>query len=78
MKNEKINRVKSTSRKSVVQAMARQDKENQKDLLKDSQVVLDAIRLKAYELFLERGEQVGNAEQDWISAEKIILQESLK
>ncbi len=33
----------------------------------------DAIRLKAYELFIQRGGHWGNPEQDWLEAEKIIL-----
>lgn len=56
----------TTTRKSVKKALEIQDKE----LLKE------AIRLKAYELFEQRGYQHGYAEQDWIAAEQIVLNES--
>ena len=31
------------------------------------------IRLRAYELYLERGQQEGHAEADWLRAEKEVL-----
>jgi hypothetical protein len=34
----------------------------------------ESIRLKAYELYLMRLGQDGNAENDWLCAEKIVLQ----
>ena len=57
---------KTTTRKSVKKALEIQDKEQ----------LQEAIRLKAYELFVQRGYQNGYAEQDWLTAEQIVLNES--
>lgn len=74
MKNEKTTtRPRSTSRKSVVQAIAKQDKEAQKKLSANSPEIQEAIRLKAYEIFIQRGGEHGNHFDDWIAAEQIIL-----
>jgi hypothetical protein len=36
--------------------------------------VEDEIRLRAYELFLQRGQGAGNAAEDWIAAEREVMQ----
>jgi hypothetical protein len=70
MKNEKTPR--TTTRKSVVQAIAKQEKENKKKNIYSPEVQ-EAIRLKAYEIFIQRGCEHGNHNEDWIAAERIIL-----
>ena len=75
-KNTKEKSTKSPGRKAVVQAIAKQDKENQKQSSKSSQEMQQAICLKAYELFLQRGEQHGSDVEDWLAAERIVLQNS--
>lgn len=63
---------KSNSRKAVAQAIARQDKETLKaPVVKEN--IEDAIRLKAYELYMQRGAGPGNDMEDWLTAEKIVL-----
>ena len=64
----------STSRKAVVQAIANQDQEVQQDLSLNDKEIQEAIRLKAYELYLTRDKNVGNPQEDWLTAEQIILQ----
>ena len=56
------------TRKAVKKAIESQDEE----IISVAQDLQEAIRIKAYELFLSRG-QWGNPEQDWIEAEKIVL-----
>ena len=60
---------KTTSRKAVSKAIAKQDIEQKRT----QEQIQEAIRLKAYELFLERGCQNGNDIQDWQEAEQIVL-----
>ena len=73
MKTPKSNsKSKSTGRKAVVQAFANQDKENQKEAAQ----IQEAIRLKAYELYIERGGSHGNDLEDWVTAERLVLQNS--
>ena len=60
---------KTTTRKAVKKAIKSQDTE---DLL-SSEEIQNAIRMKAYQLFLERGGQWGNPDQDWADAEKLVL-----
>ncbi|MBO0910745.1 MAG: DUF2934 domain-containing protein [Acidobacteria bacterium] len=36
-----------------------------------------AIRLRAYELYVERGSQPGSETEDWLSAEREVLARSL-
>ncbi len=67
-----IGKTKTTSRKVVAQAITKQEREDQ--LTKEE--IQDAIRLKAYELYLQRGAQQGNDFEDWLTAEQIILQSS--
>lgn len=64
----------STSRKAVVQAIAKQDIETQKRSFQSPQEIEDAIRMKAYELYLERGGSSSDGMEDWLTAERIILQ----
>ncbi len=60
---------KTTTRRAVKKAIKSQDSEN----LLSYEELQNEIRMKAYELFLQRGGQWGNPEQDWIEAEKIVL-----
>ncbi len=61
---------KTTSRKAVSKAIAKQEFETQKT----ASQIQDAIRLKAYELYMQRGCQNGNDFQDWLAAEQLVLQ----
>ncbi|MDO8675224.1 MAG: DUF2934 domain-containing protein [Candidatus Omnitrophota bacterium] len=68
---------KTSSRKAVSKAIAKQEFETQKttpgaQLAPDQ--IQDAIRLKAYELYMQRGCQNGNDFQDWLAAEQLVLQ----
>ena len=63
---------KTTSRKEVSKAIATQDAETKRSGLSADQLQ-EAIRIKAYELYLQRGGQHGNDAQDWIEAERIVL-----
>lgn len=60
------------TRKAVKKAIECQDQERL-----SSPDVQEAIRIKAYQLFLARGSEWGNPEQDWIDAEKIVLKKML-
>ena len=62
--NNKISSKPGIGRKAVTKAFAKQDSE---------QNIEDAIRLKAYELYVERGYTDGNHENDWLAAERIVL-----
>lgn len=74
MKNEKnISKPKSTVRKAVAQAIDSHEKENGMAARKDSPDIQEAIRLKAYELYVERGYSHGNDVQDWLEAERIVF-----
>ena len=74
MKVEKIqSKAKTTSRKAVTQAIAHQDKEQNFASLK-AQDIQQAIQFKAYELYEQRGYTNGDAMEDWLTAERIILQ----
>ncbi len=61
---------KTTSRKAVSTAIAKQEFETQRT----ASQIQDAIRLKAYELYTQRGCQNGNDLQDWLAAEQLVLQ----
>ncbi|MBI3314813.1 MAG: DUF2934 domain-containing protein [Candidatus Omnitrophica bacterium] len=68
---------KITSRKAVSKAIAKQEFETQKttpDAQMAPEEIQDAIRLKAYELYMQRGCQNGNDLQDWLAAEQLVLQ----
>lgn len=74
MKNEKIiSKPKSTVRKAVAQAMDNPEKQNGKLSRKDSPEIQEAIRFKAYELYVERGYTNGNDVEDWLTAERLVL-----
>lgn len=75
MKVQKNNKPKATSRQAVTEAIAKQDVETQQTL-QNPQDIQEAIRIKAYELFVERGYIAGNEVEDWLTAERIILQNS--
>ncbi|MBI3602119.1 MAG: DUF2934 domain-containing protein [Candidatus Omnitrophica bacterium] len=51
--------------------MAKQEREIQ---LTDERIQ-EAIRLKAYDLYLQRGGQHGNDFEDWLTAEKMVSQQ---
>lgn len=73
MKNEKnISKPKSTVRKAVAQAMDSHDKENGM-AARSSCEIQEAIRLKAYELYVQRGCSHGNDVEDWVTAERLVL-----
>ena len=55
-------KTKSPKRKVVAQAIINENEEIQ-----------EAIRLKAYELFLERNGAPGDELEDWLTAERIVL-----
>lgn len=59
-------------RKSVVQTM---EKEVHKEPAQHSHQIQEAIRLKAYELYLERG---GNDIENWVAAEQLVLKKYRK
>ena len=40
--------------------------------------ILEAIRLKAHELYVERNGTPGGALEDWLAAERIVLQDAHK
>lgn len=63
---------KTTSKKTVAKAPGKPQSQRKKAAA-DAQPVDEAIRLKAYELYIERGAAPGNAEQDWLTAERLIL-----
>jgi len=68
---------KTTSRKAVSKAIAKQEFETQKTTPNAQlapEQIQDAIRLKAYELYMQRGCQNGNDFQDWLAAEQLVLQ----
>lgn len=60
---------KTTTRKAVKKAIEIQDAED----LNSTTDIQEAIRLKAYELYVARGCQGGSPEQDWADAERIVL-----
>jgi len=75
MKTPKTNsKPKASTRKSVVQAIAKQAEEVQTGTVKNAQDLHEAICLKAYELYVERGCVHGHHVEDWIAAEKIVRQ----
>ena len=75
---KKENKTKATGRKAVVQAMAKQNIETKRTSSKmtalTNEQIQEAIRLKAYELYIERGGCNGNDAEDWFTAERIVLQ----
>jgi len=87
MKLEKITaKTRSTSKKAVIsdviptvaQAIVKQDKEILIASSQDPQKIFEAIRLKAYELYLERNGVSGDDREDWLKAERIVLQDASK
>jgi hypothetical protein len=58
---------KSPRRKAVEQGIVNENLEIQ-----------EAIRLKAYEIYLERNGAAGDPLEDWIMAEKIVLKRLLR
>ena len=75
MKTPKTNgKPKATTRKSVVKAIAKQDEETQQASTTNCQNIHEAIALKAYELYVNRGCAHGYHAEDWNVAEKIVRQ----
>ncbi len=64
----KTNSTKTTTRKVVKKAIATQEAET----VAQQEKLQEAIRLKAYELYMERGCTHGSHEEDWRNAEQII------
>jgi hypothetical protein len=69
---------KSISKKAVAPDMVKQEKEIFTACSKDPQKILEAIRLKAHELYVERNGTPGGALEDWLAAERIVLQDTHK
>ncbi len=68
---------KTNNRKGVSKAIAIQEFETQKTTphaQSAGEQVQDIIRLKAYELYMQRGCQNGSDLQDWLAAEHLVLQ----
>ena len=68
----------TVSRKAVSKAMAKQEVETKQSFnaqLTEGQA--EAIRLKAYELYLQRGCQDGNDVEDWKTAEAMVLNQTI-
>ena len=66
---------KTSSRKSVSKAIAKQEAEFQKTTPNrqfDQEQIQDAIRLKAYEIYVQRGYTQGNDLDDWLTAEQMV------
>ena len=42
-------------------------------IINENEEIQEAIRLKAYELYLERNGAAGDEHEDWITAERIVL-----
>ncbi len=61
---------KSIRRKSVTKAIAAQETASASPWTGEQ--LQDAIRLKAYELYVQRGFEPGNPQEDWLAAEQII------
>lgn len=75
MKSEKmVSKPKITTRKAVTQAMNKNVKEVKKSVYKDSPEVQESIRLKAYELYVQRGYIDGNDTDDWLTAERLVVE----
>ena len=65
---------KTTSRKAVSKAIAKQEVEAKRASNAHlDQEQLEAVRMKAYELFVQRGCQHGYDVEDWKTAEQIVL-----
>ena len=64
-----IVKTKSASKKAALPAVA-------PTVAKQDKVIHEDIRLKAYELYLERNGAAGNDTQDWLTAERMVLQKS--
>ena len=63
---------KTTTRKSVAKALS--TKKTAVQIKVTEERVQELIRLKAYQLYVERGQQHGNHDQDWADAEKTVLE----
>jgi len=65
--------IKSVGRKSI----GSQEQNFQKATSRNFQDIQEAIQLKAYHLYIERGGTHGNDLEDWFTAERIILQDTI-
>ena len=69
---------KTVSRKAVSKAMAKQEVETKRSSSAHlTQEQAEAVRLKAYELYLQRGCQDGNDVEDWKTAEAMVLSQAV-
>ena len=66
---------KTTIRKIIKKALGAQDVEDKTKQSLLQEEVQAAIRLKAYELFEQRGCSHGYEAQDWLEAERIIMEQ---
>ena len=67
---------KTVSRKAVSKAIVKQEAESQQAVFKaqlTQEQIQDAIRLKAYELYVQRGYSQGSDVDDWLVAEQMVL-----
>lgn len=67
------NEKKSVSRKSIDS----QEQNFKKATSRNFQDIQEAIQLKAYHLYIERGGMHGNDLEDWFTAERIVLQDTI-
>ena len=70
---------KITTRKAVKKAITSQEVETKRTSKAqlDQEQLQEAIRLKAYELYLQRGCQDGNDVEDWKTAEDMVLSQAV-
>jgi hypothetical protein len=74
MKNQKANgKPKTTARKSVARAIKKTDKENFEASQCSDREIQESIALKAYDLYVQRGYTNGNDLEDWLTAERLVL-----
>jgi len=74
IKTKAISPAKKNSKKIVTAPKAKILTKTAQTITLSRQQIEESIRLKAYEFYLMRLGQNGNALNDWLSAERIILQ----
>ena len=62
---------KPAGRRAVTKAFESQNHQSKSSLSQEQ--LQEAIRLKAYELYAQRGCMDGDHENDWLAAERIVL-----
>ena len=58
----------------VTKTIAKAKQPTKKAVVRDPQEIHQAISLKAYELYLQRNGAPGDEKEDWLKAQKIVLQ----